>query len=79
MKVHQSARKHGISAEDSVHAASRAVYVAELDDENPARQFRLGFDSTGRLLELVVLRFDGGRELVIHSMKARAKYAELLE
>ena len=59
-------------------AAEHFVYVAELDDENPARQFRLGFDSAGRLLELVVLHFDSGNELVIHAMKARPQYLELL-
>lgn len=56
------------------------MFVSELDEENPAREFRLlGFDSAGRLLELVVLRFDGGNELIIHAMKARPKYYDLLQ
>lgn len=54
------------------------MYVADLDDDNPARQFRLGFDRNGRLLELVVLRFDSGNELLIHAMKARPQYVDLL-
>ena len=54
------------------------MYVADLDDDNPARQFRLGFDPSGRLLELVVLRFDSGNELVIHAMKARPRHVDLL-
>jgi len=54
------------------------VYVAELDEENSAREFRLGFDGVGRLLELVVLRFDSGDELVIHAMKARRQYLDLI-
>lgn len=37
-----------------------------------------GFDSAGRLLELVVLRFDSGNELVIHAMKARAQYLDVI-
>lgn len=78
MKVHNSALKHGISAEAGTHAAEYHVYSAHLDDENPAREFRLGFDPTGRLLELVVLRFDSGNELLIHSMKARPQYLDLL-
>lgn len=45
------------------------MYVADLDDDNPARQFRLGFDLNGRLLELVVLRFDSGNELLIHARR----------
>ena len=78
MKVHQSARQHGVAEEDGIHAAEHAVYSADLDGESPARQFRLGFDTTGRLLELVVLRFDSGNELLIHAMQARDKYRDLL-
>jgi len=78
MEVHQSALKHGISADDGRHAVERSVWVVDLDDNDPARQLRLGFDASGRLLELVVLRFDSGNELLIHSMKARPQYYELL-
>ena len=42
------------------------------------RQFRLGFDTAGRLLELVVVRFDSGNELLIHAMKARPQYFKLI-
>jgi len=78
VRVHDSARKHGIRDEDALHAALHAVYVADLDDDSPARQLRLGFDARGRLLEIVVLRFDSGNELLIHAMKARAQYLDLL-
>lgn len=79
MNVHKSALKHGISEEAGAYAAEHHVYVADLDDDNPARQFRLGFDANGRLLELVVLRFDSGNELLIHAMKARSHYFDLLK
>jgi len=36
------------------------------------------FDSRARLLETVVLVFDGGDEMVIHAMPARRKYLDLL-
>lgn len=78
MKVHDSALRHGIRAEDSVHAATWSVWIDYLDEESPARQLRLGFDTQGRLLETVVLVFDSGNELVIHAMKARAQMIELL-
>lgn len=78
MKVHQSALKHGIRANDAVHAAQQHIYIAALDEEHPSREFRLGFDSSGRLLELVILRFDSGNDLLIHAMKARPKYYDLL-
>jgi hypothetical protein len=78
VRVHGSARKHGVADEDGIYACEHAVYVADLDDESPARQLRLGFDTAGRLLELVVLRFDSGNELRIHAMPARKEYLDLL-
>lgn len=79
MRAHRSARKHGISEDDGIYAAEHPVYAASLDDDHPAREFRLGFDPNGRLLELVVLRFDSGNELLIHAMKARPQYLDLLQ
>ncbi|WIY83010.1 hypothetical protein [Propionimicrobium sp. PCR01-08-3] len=78
MKVHKSALKHGINAEDSTYAATWALWIDELDEESPARQLRLGFDAHGRLLETIVLVFDSGNELVIHAMKARPQMLDLL-
>ncbi len=79
MDIHAAALKHGVSAQDGVYAAHHAVYIAYLDDDSPSRQLRLGFDSSGRLLELVVLLFDSGNELLIHAMKARVEYLDLLQ
>lgn len=78
MKVHESALKHEIATEDSIHAATWPLWVDFLDEESPARQLRLGFDTHGRLLELVVLVFDGGEELIIHAMRARPQMLDLL-
>ncbi|EOM75703.1 hypothetical protein Rrhod_2975 [Rhodococcus rhodnii LMG 5362] len=47
--------KHGIGAEDAIQAATWATWVENLDDDSPARQLRLGFDTPGRMLETVVL------------------------
>ncbi len=57
----------------------QAVFVSNLDQDSPARQLRLGFDTAGRLLEIVVLRFDSGNELIIHAMRARRQYLDLLD
>ena len=38
---------------------------------------RFGFDPSDRLLEAVVLRFDSGKALLIHAMKARRQYLDL--
>ncbi len=78
MKVRSSALKHHITAIDEVRAASWAVMEFALDEENPRRFLRLGFDTKSRLLELVVLVDDDGTEELIHAMKARRQYIDLL-
>ena len=78
MKAHAAALKHGVDPEDAIQAATWALWVEDLDDDSPARQLRLGFDTRGRLLETVVLRFDSGNELVIHAMAARPQMIALL-
>ncbi|WP_198928261.1 hypothetical protein [Tessaracoccus sp. ZS01] len=61
MKVNPSALRHGISEEDIMHAARHPSYLSEPDDDMPAKQFALGFDTHGRLLELAILTFDSGQ------------------
>jgi hypothetical protein len=78
VRVHPAALKHGIDSEDAIQAATWATWIEDLDDDSPARQLRLGFDTRGRLLETVVLVFDSGNELVIHAMKARPQMLDLL-
>lgn len=79
MKVNPSALRHGISEADILYAAENWAYSSDPDDEMPAKQFVLGFDRRGRLLELAILTFDSGHQLVIHAMKARRKYHHLLD
>ncbi|WP_454083569.1 toxin [Georgenia sp. Marseille-Q6866] len=79
MKVHPSALKHGVLADDAVQAADWPLWVEPLDEEDwPHRELRLGFDTHARLLETVVLVFQSGEELVIHAMSARRQYWDLL-
>ena len=78
VRIRPSALKHGIEPDDSIHAAIWPQFVAPLDEEHPQREFRLGFDAKGRLLELVVLIWDDGTEEIIHAMKARRQYLSLL-
>lgn len=55
-----------------------ARLAVALDDESPQRQLLLGFDTSGRLMEIIVLAFDDGREpILIHAMPARRKYRDL--
>jgi hypothetical protein len=78
VKMHDAARRHGIVPEDAIQAATWAIWIDDLDDDSPARQLRLGFDTQGRLPETVVLVFDSGNELIIHAMNARPQMLELL-
>lgn len=78
MKIHPSALKHGVAAEDAVQAAEWALWIEPLDDGPPVRELRLGFDTRARLLEIVVLVLSDEDQLVIHAMPARKLYWELL-
>ena len=83
MRLHESARKHcqsdRLTVAGVLYAAQHVAYRVPLDDEDdPRRWLLLGFDDAGRLLELVVLIFDSGDELLIHVMKARPQYLVLL-
>jgi len=77
--VRPSARKHGVTDEDIIAAASVPLVSGPLDDGNLQRQLRIGFDMQARLLETVVLVWDDGTEEVIHAMKCRPQYIGLLD
>jgi hypothetical protein len=78
VQIHPSALAHDIAPDDAVYAADNWVFAAPQNDDSPIPEFRLGFDPHGRLLELVVLVFDSGNEMLIHAMKARRQYWDLL-
>lgn len=79
MKVNPSALKHGLTETDILHPAHNWAYASEPDDDMPAKQFVLGLDTNGRLLELAILTFDSGNQLTIHAMKARRHHLDLLD
>lgn len=79
MKVHASALKHGVLPEDAVQAADWCQWIEPLEEGDwPHRELRLGFDTRARLLETVVLIFEGGEQMVIRAMPARRQYWDLL-
>ncbi|UYN83081.1 MAG: hypothetical protein KIT89_10285 [Microcella sp.] len=79
MIVRPSALKHGIGEADVQEAAGNALIDGPLDEENPQRRLRLGFDTKTRLLEIVVLVWDDGTVEIIHAMKCRPQYRALLD
>jgi hypothetical protein len=76
--IHESALAHDVNPDDATYAADHWIFAAPQNDDSPIPEFRLGFDRHGRLLELVVLIFDSGNEMLIHAMKARNQYLDLL-
>ena len=75
MDIYESARKHGVSDDDILHAIDCALLATEDDD---GKVLYLGPDQSGNLLEVVTVRRDDATEIVIHAMKMRTMYEPLL-
>lgn len=79
MEIHRSARRHGVSDNDVLHAANHALVVVDLDpDGDPPKQLAIGPDSAGNLLEVIVLLLADERLLAIHAMPLRPMFHDLL-
>lgn len=68
--VLRSARRHGISDDDSLHAHRHPVRAFALDD---GLVMVIGSDRSGRLLEVGVAVVDG-LTFLDHAMPARARF-----
>lgn len=66
-----SARKHGISDDDMLHAYRHPIRVFDLDDLT----MLIGPDTSARLLEIGVAEAEG-IEFIVHAMAARPKFLE---
>jgi hypothetical protein len=64
-----SARKHGITDNDMLHAYRNPIRVFELDD----LVMLIGGDESGRMLELGVAAAEG-IEFIVNAMSARDKF-----
>lgn len=72
VQVHESALKHGLSADEVIRMWSDGVETTLIDDDEPPRYLRLSVDDAGRPWALAALSFgSGARYLVIHAMPAR--------
>jgi hypothetical protein len=65
----ESARKHGISDADMLHAYRHPVRVFVMDD----LVMLVGGDEAGRLLEVGVAEAEG-LEFIVHAMPARQRF-----
>jgi hypothetical protein len=64
-----SARKHGITDEQILHAYRNPIRVLDFDDLT----MLIGPDETGRPLEIGLVVADG-IEFIVHAMPARPKF-----
>jgi hypothetical protein len=78
VKVHPSALKHGVSADDAIHAEWSLWIEPRTQTAHPTGSCGRASTPGARLLETVVLVFSSGDEVVIHAMPARRKYLDLL-
>lgn len=69
MRVLSSARKHGITDNDMLHAVRNSIIAADLDE---GKTLYLGPAADGALLEIIAVLDDDPR--VIHAMRASRKY-----
>lgn len=67
--VLESARKHGISDSDMLHAYRNPIRVFALDD----LVMLIGADEAGRLLEVGVAEAEG-LEFIVRAMPARQRF-----
>jgi hypothetical protein len=78
VEIHDSARRHGVADHDLLHAVDHALAFEDAG-EDPDRWLIIGPDSAGNLLEVVVMTTAEGKQIAIHAMPMRDKYARLLE
>ena len=77
LDIHPSARKHGITDADIEHAMEQALVVTVLEEDRK-KVLYVGPDRAGNLLEVIAIRRTSLPELVIHAMRMRPRYADLL-
>ncbi|HHX84481.1 MAG TPA: hypothetical protein GX694_03965 [Actinomycetales bacterium] len=77
--LRRSAFKHGLTEGEIRTAFDSPLLTGPLDDDHPQRILALGFDTVGRVREIAALRYDDGSIEIIHAMKARKAYLDLLD
>lgn len=77
VRIHASARKHGVADDDIRHAVDHALVIEDIG-EDPDRWLVLGPDRAANMLEVVVLSTVEGTQLAIHAMSMRPIYERLL-
>ena len=78
IEFNEAAFRHGISGEEIRHALKYPEYEGPLDDDAD-KYIVIGFDKSGRLLEILYNRIDDETINVFHAMKFRTIFLYLLD
>jgi hypothetical protein len=79
VEIHRSARRHGVSDADILHAVDHPLVVVDVDpDADPSKVLVIGPDLSSNLLELFVLELADDRLLTIHATPLRRSFHDLL-
>ena len=78
IEFNHSAFKHGVTEADIRYAIINAVIYDDIWDDAADKHLLLGFDDSGRLLEIMYNVIDEQSINVFHAMKCRSIYYHLL-
>ena len=78
IEFNEAAFRHGISMESIRHALKYPEYEGPLDDDVD-KYIVIGFDKSGKLLEILYNRIDDDTINVFHAMKFRNVFLYLLD
>jgi hypothetical protein len=79
VEIHHSAHKRGVNDDAIEHVVAHAFVAVDIEpDADPPRVLAVGPDHAGNLLEIVWLELRGERRLVVHAMKLRSTFYDLL-
>jgi hypothetical protein len=77
VEILPSARRHGISDAEILHAIEHFLTLEDAGKE-PDRWLVIGPDGAGNLLEIVMMLTVEAEQLIIHAMPMRAQFRRLL-
>jgi hypothetical protein len=78
LRIHPSARKHGVADDGIAHAIAQAVVVMVMERGPRGRTLFLGAEATGRPLEVVTVTEADEGLLASHAMPMRRKFQRYL-
>jgi len=79
VEIHRTAHKHGIDNAAIRHAVDHALTIVDLEpDSDPPKVLAIRPDRAENLFEVIWLELADDAELVIHAMRLRTAFYDLL-